>query len=71
VKFIDEQDTSAPIDTPFPVQNNVKYSVDVKLALDIMQAQFSMFQGNSIDSSTNACIMDWIILALSPMGKSR
>lgn len=35
----------------------------------IANAQYTMFDSSQIDLNTNSCIMDWVILALSPVGK--
>lgn len=34
-----------------------------------MQCQYKMFSKDQFDSNTNSCMSDWIMLALSPMGK--
>jgi hypothetical protein len=49
----------------------MKSDTDIKLAMDIMQCQYSMFTPDQFDISANSCISDWIVLALSPMGKFR
>lgn len=40
----------------------------MKLAIDVMQSQYSLFNEKQLDSSANSCVSDWILLALSPMG---
>lgn len=47
----------------------MKGSTDLKLAMDIMQCQYSMFNEGQFDLNTNSCMSEWIVLALSPMGK--
>jgi hypothetical protein len=52
----------------YAAQNNVKQDADIKLAMDIANAQYRMFDSSQMDENTNSCMMDWILLALSPVG---
>lgn len=68
-KALDEKEVSSLSESSYKVQNNIRNDLDVKLALDIMQCQYKMFSKDQFDSNTNSCMSDWIMLALSPMGK--
>ncbi|KAI8387435.1 quinon protein alcohol dehydrogenase-like superfamily [Blakeslea trispora] len=58
--------------TLYNVCNNAKSNYDISLAMDIMQAQFSLFEKDAFDSNSNSCLTDWIVLAMSPMvGKQK
>ena len=60
---------SIPAEPSYSAQNDVRKNVDMKLAMDIMQAQYSSFNQERFDENVNSCMSDWIVLALSPMGK--
>ncbi|KAI8070529.1 quinon protein alcohol dehydrogenase-like superfamily [Gilbertella persicaria] len=67
VKAIHQKETSSSTEPSYGVHNNVKYDFDIKLAMDIMQCQFSMFESHQLDQNANSCLTDWIVLAMSPM----
>ena len=51
---------------PWSVEGqDARNKFDVKLAMDIMRCHFAVFD----QDATNNGVADWIILALSPMGK--
>lgn len=57
-------------ESSYSAHNDVRNNLDIKLAMDIMQCQYKMFSKDHFDANTNSAMSDWIILALSPMGKN-
>jgi hypothetical protein len=53
----------------FVVEQDVRNGYNVKLAMDIMRCHFSAFNQDTTNNSTSSGLTDWILLALSPMGK--
>jgi hypothetical protein len=68
-KALDEKEIVTPSEPTYSAQNNVKNDLDIKLAMDIMRCQYSVFSEDQFDKNVNSCMSDWIALALSPMGK--
>jgi hypothetical protein len=67
-KALEDKAGTNTLELSYSAQNNVKNESDIKLAMDIANAQYRMFDSNQMDQNTNSCIMDWILLALSPVG---
>lgn len=59
----DEQSLTEPQSAE--AEHNAKSKFDVKLAMDMMRCHFTAFE----QDTTNNGLVDWVILALSPMGK--
>lgn len=53
----------------FVVEQDVRNGYDIKLAMDIMRCHFSAFNQDTTNNNTSNGLTDWILLALSPMGK--
>lgn len=59
----DEQHSTEPSSAVMEQKTRDKF--DVKLAMDMMRCRFTAFE----QDTTNNGLADWVILALSPMGK--
>lgn len=68
-RALDEKDMPEYTEATYIAQNDVRNDLDVKLAMNIMQCQYKMFSKEHFDVNVNSAMSDWIILALSPMGK--
>ncbi|CEP17806.1 hypothetical protein [Parasitella parasitica] len=66
VSAIDD-DAQSSYDLGYEVEQDVKNKRDVKLAMDITRCQFTLFDLDTTNSQTSSGLIDWIILALSPM----
>ncbi|KAI8378119.1 hypothetical protein EDC96DRAFT_215674 [Choanephora cucurbitarum] len=72
VTELNKRQATSNSEASYSVHNNVKNDYDVSLAMDIMQAQFKLFEKDTFDANTNSCLTDWIVLAMSPMvGKQK